>query len=63
MERTDRPRTVQQAAAELNLSHRTLGGWISQRRIGVLRLGRCVRVPAAEIQRLLDASYEPAERR
>ncbi len=56
----NQPRTVSQAAAELNLSQGTIRAWIAQRRIGIVRLGRAVRVPSAEIQRLLDSGYVPA---
>jgi excisionase family DNA binding protein len=57
-----RPRTVEEAAAELNLSRATIRAWIAQRRLGHLRLGRCIRVPTAEIQRLLEGGYVPPER-
>jgi excisionase family DNA binding protein len=63
MELNARPRTLVQVAAELNLSQRTIRGWIAQRRIGVVRLGRAVRVSSAEIQRLLDGGYVSAEPR
>ncbi|MDA1185942.1 MAG: helix-turn-helix domain-containing protein [Acidobacteria bacterium] len=57
------PRTVSEAAQELNLKPSTMRAWIAQRRIGHVRLGRAVRIPAAEILRLLEAGYVPAERR
>jgi excisionase family DNA binding protein len=56
------PRTVEQAAAELNLSRATIRAWIAQRRLGHVRLGRAVRIPAQEIQRLLEVGYVPPER-
>jgi len=52
--------TVPEAAAELSLSPGTLRAWISRRRIEFVRLGRSVRVPRAEIQRLLEAGRVPA---
>ena len=58
----NQPRTVEQAAEELNLSRATIRAWIAQRRLGHVRLGRAVRIPAAEIQRMLEAGYVPAER-
>ena len=61
-ERMGQPRTVSEAAQELNLQPSTMRAWIAQRRIGHVRLGRAVRIPAAEIQRLLEAGYVPAER-
>jgi excisionase family DNA binding protein len=58
----DPPRTVEQAASELNLSRATIRAWIAQRRLGHIRLGRAIRVPAEEIRRMLDAGYVPPER-
>ena len=63
MRTDDQPRTVQQAAAELNLSRATIRAWIAQRRLGHIRLGRAIRVPAAEIRRVLEAGYVPAARK
>ncbi|MGH9348764.1 MAG: helix-turn-helix domain-containing protein [Vicinamibacterales bacterium] len=61
--RTDsQPRTVEQAAAELNLSKATIRAWIAQRRLGHVRLGRAIRVPAEEIHRVLQAGYVPPRR-
>lgn len=57
------PRTVQQAAEELNLSRATIRAWIAQRRLGHVRLGRAVRIPVAEIKRVLDLGYVPPERK
>ena len=56
------PRTVEQAAAELNLSKETIRCWIAQRRLGHVRLGRAIRIPAQEIVRLLEAGYVPPAR-
>ena len=64
MMRTDnQPRTVQEAATELNLSRATIRAWIAQRRLGHIRLGRAIRVPAAEIHRMLETGYVPAARK
>jgi len=54
-----KPRTVTEAASELNVSQATIRAWIGQRKIGHLKIGRSVRVPAAEILRLLEAGYIP----
>lgn len=54
------PLTVREAAAALSLSQATIRGWIAVEKIGVIRLGRAVRVPMAEIARLLDDGYRPA---
>ena len=58
----NQPRTVEQAAAELNLSKATIRAWIALRRLGHIRLGRAIRVPAEEIQRVLTAGYVPPRR-
>lgn len=58
----DQPRTVEQAATELNLSRATIRAWIAQRRLGHVRLGRAIRIPAGEIRRLLESGYVPAGR-
>lgn len=62
MKTESQPRTVEQAAAELNLSKATIRAWIAQRRLGHIRLGRAIRVPVAEIQRVLQAGFVPAGR-
>jgi excisionase family DNA binding protein len=56
------PRTVDEAAEELALSCSTVRAWISQRRIGHVRLGRAIRIPAGEIKRLLESGFTPARR-
>jgi len=59
---TVNPRTVEQAAEELNVAQSTIRAWIGQRRIGYVRLGRSIRIPAAEINRLLEIGFIPAKR-
>jgi excisionase family DNA binding protein len=54
------PRTVKQAAVELNVSVSTIRSWVGQRRIGSVRLGRAVRIPPTEIARLLETGFIPA---
>ena len=56
------PRTVPVAAGELGISVSTVRAWIAQRRIGFIRLGRAVRIPAQEIQRLLEEGFVPPRR-
>ena len=58
----NRPRTVAEAAGELNLSKATIRAWIAQRRLGHVRLGRSVRIPAEEIRRILRVGYVPPGR-
>jgi excisionase family DNA binding protein len=52
-------RTVRQAADELGLSAATIRAWVRQRRIGYIRLGRAVRIPASEIHRLIEHGSVP----
>jgi excisionase family DNA binding protein len=54
------PLTVIQAAARLGLSSHTIRAWIAQRRIAYIRLGRAVRIPAAEVDRILRENTIPA---
>lgn len=56
----ERPRTVAEAAEELGLSVHTVRAWVAARRIGHLRLGRAIRIPASEIRRVIDKNTIPA---
>lgn len=58
----ERPRTVSEAAEELGLSVHTIRAWIASRRLSHLRLGRAIRIPAAEIRRIIEKSTVPAVR-
>ena len=60
--RPERPRTVAEAAEALGLSIHTIRAWIASRKMAHLRLGRAIRIPAAEIQRVIDESTVPAEK-
>jgi excisionase family DNA binding protein len=51
---------VPEAAKMLALSQKTVWQWIGERRIGVVRLGRAVRVPLSEIERLMQEGTTPA---
>jgi excisionase family DNA binding protein len=57
---TDKLLTVQQAASALSLSPHTVRAWLSQRRLACVRLGRCVRIPESEIERLRERGTIPA---
>ena len=61
--RTKQLATVRQAGQMLEMSPHTMRAWIAERKIGVVRLGRSVRVPLAEIDRLIDGGTVPARRR
>jgi len=62
MKESDSNLTVDQTAKVLNLSPFTIRAWIGQRRLGHVRLGRAIRVPMSEINRLLEAGTRPAKR-
>ena len=52
-------RTVRQASRLLEISPHTLRAWIAARKVEVVRLGRAVRVPLTEIERLIDDGRIP----
>jgi excisionase family DNA binding protein len=52
--------SAEQAAELLGLQTKTIRNWIAARRIGVYRIGRAVRIPESEIERILDESHVPA---
>ena len=54
------PLTVREAARALSLSPATVRAWIAARRLGYIRLGRAIRVPTDEVQRVLAAGAVPA---
>jgi excisionase family DNA binding protein len=54
------PKTVPEAARALGISRHTVRSWIAQHRIAYLKLGRAVRIPQAEIDRILRESAVPA---
>ena len=55
------PLTVEETATALGLSRHTVRAWITQRRLGHVRLGRSIRVPVSEVSRLLDDNFRPAK--
>jgi excisionase family DNA binding protein len=57
---SEQPRTVADAASELGLSVHTIRAWVTARRIAHIRLGRSIRIPAAEIRRLIEKNTVPA---
>jgi len=54
-----RLRTVEQAAADLCVSPHTIRAWIARRKVGCVRLGRAIRISAAEIERLVERGTIP----
>lgn len=59
-EAVERPRTMAEAAAELGLSVHTVRAWVAARRLAHIRLGRAIRIPAAEIRRIIESNTVPA---
>jgi excisionase family DNA binding protein len=57
---THKLRTVKEAALDLSVSEHTVRAWVATRKIGSVRLGRSVRIPAAEIERLVERGTVPA---
>jgi excisionase family DNA binding protein len=52
---------VDEAAAALTLKPKTIRAWIASRRIGYVRIGgRAIRIPVAEINRLIEEGTIPA---
>jgi excisionase family DNA binding protein len=51
---------VPQAAEELSLSPKTVWQMVADRRLAVVRLGRAVRIPTSEIERLIEEGTTPA---
>ena len=52
--------TVRQTSEALNLSEACVRSWVAQRRLGIIRLGRAIRVPRQEVDRVLAAGAVPA---
>jgi excisionase family DNA binding protein len=53
--------TVQEAARELGIKESTVRAWLLRRKIGCVKLSaRCVRIPSAEIERLITEGSVPA---
>ncbi len=57
-----KPLTVREVAESLSLSVATIRAWIASRRIGFVRLGRAIRVPRSEVERLLESGFVPPRR-
>lgn len=56
--------TVQQAFELTGIRPPTWRKWLGERRLGYVRLGRAIRIPLAEIRRLIEqGSVPPIQRR
>jgi excisionase family DNA binding protein len=58
--RTRKLLTVDEAADALTLKPKTIRAWIASRRIGIVRIGRAIRIPLSEIDRLIEEGTIPA---
>jgi len=52
--------SAQEFADALNITVACARRWILERRVTTVKLGRLIRIPAAEVQRLIDAGLRPA---
>jgi excisionase family DNA binding protein len=52
--------TSQQLADEIGLKVSTVRAWVLRRRINVVRVGRAVRIPRTEVERLMKEGFTPA---
>lgn len=46
---------IREAAARLGLSEWTVRAWLREKRLGYIRLGRAIRIPASEVARVIAA--------
>ena len=53
--------TISEVAARLGLSPWTIRTWITQKRIGCVRLGRSIRISESEVERLIRLGTRPAD--
>ena len=52
--------TVNEAAKVLDLAAPTIRLWVSKKKLGHFKLGRSIRIPETEINRILKSSYVSA---
>jgi len=53
--------TVNEAAQRVNLSPWTIRLWVSQKKIGVVRLGRALRIPESALVELIQKGFRSAD--
>ena len=49
--------TVEATAKRLGLKESTIRAWIARRRLAYTKLGRAIRIPSSEIERLISAGF------
>ena len=52
--------TVPEFSEALRISVKTTRQWVLARKVFVVHIGRCVRIPASEVQRIIDEGSQPA---
>lgn len=52
--------TIKEAATALSLSPKTLWAWRSRRQIGIVQVGRAVRIWRSEVDRIIAEGSVPA---
>ena len=52
--------TIKEAAIALSLSPKTLWAWRARRQIGIVQVGRAVRISRSEIDRIIAEGSVPA---
>jgi excisionase family DNA binding protein len=55
--------TVAEFAKALGVTNACIRRWIWERRVASVKLGRCVRLPATEVARIVEAGLRPAKPR
>jgi len=54
--------TVQAFAKTLNVTPACIRRWILERKIATVKLGRLVRIPSDEVQRLIQSGLRPTQK-
>lgn len=54
--------TVAEFADNLRITHSCARRWILERRIESIKIGRLVKIPRSEVERLITAGLRPARR-
>jgi excisionase family DNA binding protein len=55
--------TIPQFATALSVTVACVRRWMIEKRVSVVKLGRLVRIPASEVDRLIADGFRPAENR
>jgi excisionase family DNA binding protein len=53
--------TTQEFADRLGLSHGAIKKWVARRQLTIVKLGRAVRIPESELERIIRANTRPAD--